>query len=160
MNHHPIIQQKWREGFVLGYDCIAYGDGSLVFANAYSMYDPNTHETTFYWTPLCDTTVESILKYNDDIWTEAGIFDGPFEFEGQRIVFGDGAMGNEGYVSSTTLEGHLNWSLFFTNSNPIMRAYMEGRTIVAKGETGFIAQINIDNPADISVTHENFIKDM
>lgn len=30
---------------------------------------------------------------------------------------------------------------------------MEGRTIVAKGETGFIARINIDNPAGISVTH-------
>ena len=153
MKHHPVIQQKWRDGFVLGYDCIAHDDGSVVFASAYSAYDPNTSETRLYWTPLCDTTVDSILKYNDDIWTEVDIFHGPFEFEGQRIVFGDGGMGNEGYVASTTAEGDLNWSLFFTNSNPIMRAHMEGRTIVAKGETGFIARINIDNPAGISVTH-------
>ena len=153
------IQQKWREGFVVGYDCIAYGDGQIVFANAYSVYDPNTHETTLYWSPLCDTTVASLLKYNDDIWTEVDIFRDPFEFEGQKIVFGDGGMGNEGYIASVTPDNDLNWSLFFTNSNPIMRAEMRGRTIVAYGETGFIAHINIDNPADISVTHEKSIRD-
>ena len=154
-----IINQKWREGFVLGYDCIAYGDGRVVFANAYSTYDPNTHETTLYWSPLCDTTLASILKYNDDVWTKVDIFRHPFEFEGQKIVFGDGGMGNEGYIASVTPDNDLNWSLFFTNSNPIMRAEIRGRTIVAYGETGFIAHINIDNPADISVTHENAIRD-
>ena len=159
MKPHPIIQNKWRESFVLGYDCIAYGDGSVVFASAYTSYDPNTYETKLYWTPLCDTTVESILKYNDDIWTEVDFFRHPFDFEGQRIVFGDGGMGNEGYIASTTPDGDLNWSMFFTNSNPIIGAHMEGRTIVATGETGFIAHINIDNPADIAVTHENSITD-
>lgn len=67
-------------------------------------------------------------------------------------------MGNEGYIASVTPENDLNWSLFFSNSNPIARAEMQGRTIVAYGETGFIAQINIDNPADISVTHKDFTR--
>lgn len=156
---HRLIQQKWRESYVLGYDCIAFGDGRVVFANAYSSYNPNNGETKVYWTPLCDTTVESILRYNDDIWTEVDIFRDPFEFGGQKIVFGDGGMGNEGYVASVTADNQLNWSLFFTNSNPIIGAHIEDRTIIAKGETGFIAHINIDNPADISITHENFIKD-
>ncbi|WP_370234025.1 MULTISPECIES: hypothetical protein [Henriciella] len=155
---NETIQQKWREGFVVGYDCIAHGTGRVVFANAYSLYDPNTHETTLYWSPLCDTTVASLLKYNDDIWTGVDIFRDPFEFEGQKIVFGDGGMGNEGYIASVTPENDLNWSLFFSNSNPIAHAEMQGRTIVAYGETGFIAQINIDNPADISVTHKDFIR--
>jgi hypothetical protein len=157
---NSTIQQKWRDGYVVGYDCIAYGNGEIVFANAYSVYDPNTHETAIYWSPLCDTTLASLLKYNDDIWTQVDIFRHPFEFEGQKIVFGDGGMGNEGYIASVTPENDLNWSLFFTNSNPIMRAEMQDRTILAYGETGFIARINIDNPADISVTHANFIKDM
>lgn len=154
-----VIQDKWRESFVLGYDCLAYGDGRVVFANAYSLYDPNNGETTLYWTPLCDTTVESILRYNDDIWKEVDIFHGALEFEGQKIVFGDGGMGNEGYIASITPDNELNWSMFFTNSNPIMRAEMNGRTLIAYGETGFIAHINIDNPSDISITHENSFKD-
>lgn len=152
---NSTIQKKWREGFVVGYDCIAYGDGRIVFANAYSAYNPNTHETTNYWSPLCDTTLASLLKYNDDVWTQIDIFRHPFEFEGQKIVFGDGGMGNEGYIASVTPENDLNWSLFFTNSNPIMRAEMQNRTLLAHGETGFMARINIDNPADISVTHAN-----
>lgn len=157
---NAIIQQKWHEGFVLGYDCVTYGSGDVVFANAYSCYDPNTGETSLHWTPLCDTTLGSILKYNDDIWTEVDIFRDPFEFEDQYIVFGPGSMGNEGYIASVTPDNDLNWSVFFTHSNPIMGAHVEGRKIIAKGETGFIAHINIDNPAEISVTHESYKKDM
>ena len=101
---------------------------------------------------------KTILQYNDDVWTEVDIFRHPFEFEGQKIVFGDGGMGNEGYIASVTPDNNLNWSLFFTNSNPIMRAEMQGRTIVAYGETGFIAHIDVDYPANISVSHENSIR--
>ncbi|MCA9177380.1 MAG: hypothetical protein KDB14_23005 [Planctomycetales bacterium] len=156
---NPTLQKKWREGFVVGYDCIAFGDGQIVFANSYSAYDPNTHETTLYWTPLCDTTLESLLRYNDDIWTEVDIFRHPLEFDGQKIVFGDGGMGNEGYVASVSSDNNLNWSMFFTNSNPIIRAEMDGRTIEAYGETGFIARINIDDPRETSIAHETFKRD-
>lgn len=157
---NEIIQSKWREGYAVGHDCIAYGDGKITIAQSYSVYDPNNGETTTYWSPFCDTTIGSMLSYYEDIWTQVDAYHGGFEFEDQRIVFGDGGMGNEGHVASVTPDNHLNWSLFFTNSNPIIRAEMQGRTLVCYGETGFIAKINIDNPANISVAHESFQKDM
>ena len=147
------IQAKWREGYVLGHDCIALSDDHIIMAYAGSIYNPNNGETTVYWRPFCDTTVAGMQKYEEDLWTEIDIYHGPFEFEGQKIVFGPGAMGNEGYVASVTPDNDLNWSIFFTTSNPIMRAEMKGRDLICYGETGFIATINIDDLTKISVTH-------
>lgn len=155
-NHNKIIQRKWRESYVVGHDCITYGDGKVTIAQSYNVYDPNTGDTETHWSPYCDTSVESMLSYYEDIWTEVDIFHGSFDFEGQRIVFGDGGMGNEGYVASITPENDLNWSLFFTNSNPIIRAEMQARTLICYGETGWIGKIDIDKLSDISVSHESY----
>lgn len=151
------IQAKWQAGYVVGYDGIVYGDGKVVMANAYSTYDPNNGKTQLYWSPLCDTTLASIESYNDDVWVEVDIFHGSFEFEGQTIVFGDGGMGNEGYVASITKDNKLNWSLFSTVSNPIMKAEMQGRTLICYGQTGYVAKISIDDLTQVSVTHRDHI---
>ncbi len=145
------IQAKWREGYVLGQDCIAFGDGRVVMANTYSVKDMNSGETQRYWFPLCDTTVKGLEKYEADMWTEVDIWHGPFEFENQKIVFGDGAMGNEGYVASITADNTLNWSIFFTFSNPIMKAEMVDRQLICYGDTGAVITINIDELTKIKV---------
>lgn len=149
---NDLIQSKWRDGYVLGYDCIAYGDGRVVIADSYSMHDPNTKTTTHHWSPLCDTSLEAMAKYNDDIWTEVDIFHTPFAFEGQTIVHGDGGMGNEGYVASIGPDNTLNWSLFFTFSNPIMKAEIVDRELICTAEWGVIIRINIDDLTKVSVT--------
>ena len=146
-----LIQSKWREGYVIGFDCLAFGDGRVVIAHTYALHDPNTDETERFWSPLCDTTVEGMTKYDEDIWTAVDIFHGAFEFENQKIVFGDGGMGNEGYVASLGPDNVLNWSLFSTFSNPIIRAEMDDRTIICSGETGLKMRINIDNPIDVQI---------
>ncbi len=145
-------QAKWKESFVLGQDCIAYGDGRVTLGSTCSLLDPNTDTTTRYWSPLCDTNVEGLEKYDQDLWTEVDIFHGAFEFENQTFVFGDGGMGNEGYVASITADNQLNWSIFFTFSNPIIKAEVVGRKLVCYGDTGVVIEIDLDELTSISVT--------
>ncbi|MEE9406956.1 MAG: hypothetical protein V3V28_02655 [Polaribacter sp.] len=123
MNDSQIkIQDKWKKGFVLGYDCITYANDEIVIGSVYRTKNSNNGEIKQSWIPKCDTQLEKIEKYNNDIWVECEIYNGSFEFENQKIVFGDGEMGNEGFIASTKLNGELNWSIFFTFSNPIFKA--------------------------------------
>jgi len=160
MNKNEIkIQQKWKEGFLPGFDCIVFGNGDFIMGNACSVYNPNNGETKQYWSPLCDTTLDKIVKYQEDIWVEVDIFHGAFEYEGQKIVFGDGGMGNEGYIASTTLSGVLNWAIFFTFSNPIHKAEIINKQLICYGDSGTKISINLNKLTSIQVeTDKDYYK--
>ncbi len=145
------IQHKWKKLFLPGFDCIAFGNGDFIIGNAYSTFNPNNGETKRYWSPLCDTTLDKITKYDEDIWTEVDIFHGAFEYENQKFVFGDGGMGNEGYIASTTLAGELNWSIFFTFSNPICKAEIIDGQLVCYGDSGIKISIQLNDLTKIKV---------
>jgi hypothetical protein len=151
---NKTIQEKWKKGFLPGYDCITFGDGTVTIANTYSVILTETSEHKRFWFPLCDTTLEGIQKYDEDIWTECDIWHGAFEYENQKFVFGDGGMGNEGYIASTTLNGDLNWALFSTFSNPIERAEVINNQLICYGDTGCVIQIDLKNITRIEVSHE------
>ena len=42
------IQEKWKEGYLPGFDCITYGDGNFVMGNTFSTHDPNNGENKRY----------------------------------------------------------------------------------------------------------------
>lgn len=147
------IQERWKQGYVVGFDCIAYANDTVTMANTYSVTNPETNISEQRWFPLCDANLEGILKYDDDIWTEIDIFHGAFEYQNQKFVFGDGAMGNEGYVASISLSGVLNWSIFFTFSNPIHKAEIIGEHLICYGDTGTIIDIDLNNITNIQITH-------
>jgi len=152
---HKEIQEKWKELYLPGYDCITYGDGTITIANTYCVICTETKENKRFWFPLCDTTLEGIQKYEEDIWTATDIYHGAFVYENQKIVFGPGAMGNEGYVASTKLTGALNWAIFFTFSNPIHRAEVKDHHLICYGDTGAIIDIDLHNITTVKVTQQN-----
>ncbi len=151
---HPKIQEKWKQGYLPGYDCIIMGDGEIIIADSYVVYDPNTNESKRYWSTTCDTTLESLEKYNDDIWVEVDIFHGGFEHENQKFVFGDGGMGNEGYIAATSWHGTLDWAIFFTFSNPIIKAKIKNGNLFCFGDSGAIIEINLKKITDIKVSFD------
>lgn len=155
---HPKIQEKWRQGYLPSLDCIVMGEGDFVLGNTYSMHNPNNGETKRYWSPICDTTLESIEKYDDDIWVEVDIFHRAFEYKNQKFVFGDEGMGNEGYVASKTLTRVLNRAIFFTFSNPIIKAEVKNEHLICYGDTGAFIDINLNNTTKIKVTLQNIWK--
>lgn len=155
MKKHKTIQEKWKQGWLPGFDCITYGNGTFTIANTYSVYNPNNEETKQYWVPLCDTTFNNIIKYEKDIWTEIDVFHGAFEYQNQKFVFGDGGMGNEGFIASTTLNGDLNWAIFFTFSNPIHKAEVKNHHLICYGSPGLVViDIDLNNITKIKVAKE------
>lgn len=149
---HEKLQAKWKEGFVVGHDCITFGDGRVVVANTYRVILTETGEAKRFWFPLCDTTLAGLEKYDEDVWTEIDIWHGSFVHDGETIVFGDGAMGNEGYVASVNAAGELNWSAFFTFSNPICRAHVMDGWLVCHGDTGCRIRMNLSDLTNVDVS--------
>lgn len=148
------IQQKWNEGLLPGIDCILFGDGTVIVGNCYSVHNRETNKRRWYWSPLCDTTIGSIEKYEPDIWTEIDIYHGSFDYKDQHIVFGDGAMGNEGFVASTNKNGILNWGIFFTFSNPIYEAEIQGEILICKSDNDIQVAIQLNDLTKIQITYQ------
>lgn len=64
-------------------------------------------------------------------------------------MFEDGGMGNEGYIASTKLNGELNWSIFFTFSNPICKAEIKDQQLICYSDSGI--KISIDNVVEFDL---------
>ncbi|WP_163395860.1 hypothetical protein [Flavobacterium limi] len=149
------IQDKWEKGFLPGIDCIVFEDGKIIIANTYKTIDYNTLENKQYWFPLCDTTIESLENYSDDIWTKVDIFNGSITHGNEKIVFGDGSMGNEGFVASTDRDNQLKWAIFFTFSNPILKAEIVNNELICISELETKISIHLNNVTRISIS-ENY----
>lgn len=150
------IQKKWKAGLLPGIDCILFGDGTIIIGNCYSFIDSKTNRKKRYWYPLCDTTIESVEKYEPDIWTNIEIWHGSFEYENQIIVFGAGSMGNEGFVASTNNNGELNWGIFFTFSNPIQQTEVQGKKMLCESDSGdVLIAIKLNELTKIDITYPN-----
>lgn len=100
------------------FNCILYSDGTVTVLDFCKIYDPNSKNYSVVIFPLCDTTLDSILKYNDDPWA---LIDEWCSISSDLGVFlsGDGALGSDGFVAHTDYDGELQWAMFFKQTNPI-----------------------------------------
>lgn len=152
---NDYIQDKWKKGLLPGIDCILFGNGEVIIANTNCLKDPNIKKSKQFWFPLCDTTITSLEKYEDDIWTNIDIFHGAINYGEQKIVFGDGSMGNEGFVASTNKKGDLIWGIFFTFSNPIFSAEINKNELICISELEIEIKIQLNNLTKISIENKS-----
>ncbi len=145
------LQNKWRNGMLPGVDCIVFSNAEAIVANAYRVKDDNAGSSKQYWFPFCDTTIASLEKYEADIWTKIDIADGAIEYGDQKIVFGEGSMGNEGFVAATRQNGDLIWGMFFTFSNPIFSARIVDDRLICTSETALEIKIDLHDLTKISI---------
>ncbi|WP_340026520.1 hypothetical protein MHI24_15690 [Paenibacillus sp. FSL K6-1096] len=147
-----FIQKHWTAARELpGINCVAWADGSVTILNIETCYDPNTRERTMSCHPLCDTTIESIVKYNDDPWTIVDAWTS-LDCEGGTIYGGDGQMGNEGFIACIDGGGNLVWAFFSDATNPIKHLHVEDRTLIAINEHEELRiEINLDNLTEIKL---------
>lgn len=96
-------------------------------------------------------------KYNDDIWTEVeynrDIF---FNYGGNKIVYGEGSMGNEGFVGLIDDKELLPWAFFFDFSNPIMNVSVYDTTLLCLSTNDKKIEINLLDLSEVSITTVNF----
>lgn len=148
-----LITEHWdsRERMLPGINCIAYPDGTVTILRFYSLYNPNTEERSFSCNPLCDTTIDSLEKYDAAYWTQVDEWAG-IRYQGGKIYGGDGAMGNEGFIACADSEDRLIWGMFFENTNPIKSLEIRGRTLIAVNEHSELQlKINLDVLTEIKM---------
>ncbi|MBF7093259.1 hypothetical protein IUY40_17130 [Flavobacterium sp. ALJ2] len=145
------IQDQWRKELLPKTDCILFKNGKVIIANIYKLQEPNSKKSKQYWIPLCDTTIDSLEKYESDIWTTVNIFHGAINHGDEIIVFGDGSMGHEGFIASTNKNGDLNWAIFFTFSNPIFSAEIKNDELICISELETKITIQLKDLTKISI---------
>ncbi|WP_433812906.1 hypothetical protein [Flavobacterium johnsoniae] len=145
------IQGQWKNGLLPGIDCIVYKNGQVTIANTFRLKDSNSQKSKQYWSPLCDTTIDSLENYDDDIWTNIDIYKGAIDYEDGKIVFGEGSMGNEGFIASIDKDNQVNWGIFFTFSNPIIKAEIINDQLICISDLETKISIQLKNLTKISV---------
>lgn len=148
-----IINKIWKteEKKLPCTNCIVFGNDNVIILDFVTYYESNTKKSSAEVSPLCDTTISSILKYNPcenwvwvDIWNEL-IADGK-----QKFVCGEGSYGNEGFVACEDLEENLIWGMFFDQTNPIAELKIIDNTLIGITEhRESQIEINLEDITDI-----------
>lgn len=109
------IQERWQQDEILGYDCVTFSDGRVVLLNCLDLGD------RIIINPYAGSSVDQIVEYESEPWSSIQSYGSiSIPQNGYELLFGEGAMGNEGFIACTN-SGILNWSLFLTKYNPIQR---------------------------------------
>jgi len=146
-----IVQEHWQNKELLGYDSIVLGSGEVIIMSGYSVIDGT--KKSYFINAVCDTTVESIEKYNDDPWVEITIHPQHIKLEnGDTIYCGEGSMGNEGFVALEDKDGNLKWAFFSTQSNPFVGIDLMNDTIRAHSTYERYYNINLLSPENIKIS--------
>ncbi|WP_082560379.1 hypothetical protein [Paenibacillus sp. Root52] len=132
---NSLIMKHWsaEQRELPGLNCIAFSNGNIIMLNVETYYDPNNNERRIYCSPLCDTTIESVEKYNADCWTMVDPWTS-INYQGGKIYGGDGQMGNEGYIACTDADDNLVWGIFLDATNPIKQLSIQDTTLTAINE--------------------------
>jgi len=116
-----IIQEHWSNNELPGIDAILFADGTMIMLDFYTISTEG--RKLHYVNPVCETNLKSVEKYNDDVWSQIERHPGTLTLpDGKKVHFGEGAMGNEGFVALTENDDQLIWALFSTATNPFIKA--------------------------------------
>ncbi len=155
------LRNRWRRSFrqLPDVDGIVFGDGQVVLASHYwtQNVDGTQHH---FWSPIADVHLADCLKYDEQLWRDVDAW-GALELGDQRILFGDGAMGSDGFVAAEdAATGELLWSIFFDWTNPFDQAHLEGPDLVVRSELNYLLRIPLsamctpfDPAARLIITH-------
>lgn len=149
-----LIQTNWIKNSLPGIDGIVFSSGKVIIMDFYEVINSYNDTKKYFINPLCETTLESILYFNDDIWCE--IQKNPKEqiYNDRIFICGEGSMGNEGFIANTNKNNTLLWAFFSTSSNPFYKIELENDILKAYSTHDLIYYININKPEKITVSKE------
>lgn len=137
------ILEHWSNEELIGIDSLQKNNGEIIILNSFNV--SNTDNISYYSSPLCLTTVESLEKFNSDIWTSFEVFSNRLEINDEYVVFGgEGGMGNEGFIACTDKSNDFLWALFFTDSNPFYKIEFDHNEIHAYSSSNLKYRANLD----------------
>lgn len=68
-----------------------------------------------------------------------------------NIYFGEGSMGNEGFVACTDSHNNFIWSIFFDFTNPLISGHIEDNFLYLYSSDTTEVSINLDDITKISI---------
>lgn len=136
-----ILQEHWNRRKIAGLDGIFSYTGEV--KSLYIESSRNIHAVTSFG-KVYKLIIEGeiglnnlIEKYSNDIWSSFDIL-GELKLDnGNRFVYGEGEMGNEGFIVKLDSLGQILWSLYSTTSNPFINS-----CILENGIIGFLSSFN------------------
>ena len=151
---HPLLEQYWKkeQQELPGINCIVYPDGKVTIMRHSYIYDPNTNKREIHCSPQCDTTLDSLEQYDASYWTVVDEWTS-VDYQGGKILGGDGAMGNEGFLACTNDKGEFMWGMFFENTNPLKPKEIKDDILIVINEHDELRlEINLKNLVELKIT--------
>jgi len=146
------LLEKWAREELIGLNCLSKRSGAAVLLNSISVEIEG--ERKHFCQPVCDTTIENLEKYDDDIWTEVQGFASCTDNQtGFTYIGGEGGMGNEGFVLCLDQNKEPEWALFFVNSNPFYQLAIKDGKLEAVSSLDLKYTIDLDSPEKIEILH-------
>ncbi|SDG05881.1 hypothetical protein [Chitinophaga filiformis] len=146
-----IIQEHWNNDELPGIDAIVFADGTVIILDFYAV-STESGGKLHYVSPLCETTLKSVEKYNDDVWTQIERHPATLTLpDGKKVYFGEGGMGNEGFIALTENDDQLIWALFSSATNPFTKAEFVNGKIRAYSTYDLYYNIDILAPERIVI---------
>ncbi len=105
---------------------------------------------------LCQSTIESYFKYNDEDDTTSFDILTKYENEDYQAFVGEGSMGSDGIIYLIRKsDKKLLWFLFLDNSNPFIKVSIQDDKIVAFNSKEQKWILPISNPQNISIERKS-----
>jgi hypothetical protein len=144
------IQNKWESNELPGITHLLHANGNVLIFNCYKTKESNT--IMRYCFPLCETNIYSLEKYNEDIWTEIEYNKEKFyKYMDGFFYYGEGGMGNEGFVCFLNEYNEFQWSYFFDFSNPIVNVHVKNNILICLSSNDIVIEIDLINKERIVI---------
>lgn len=147
--------EHWSNEELIGINCLQRNNGEIILLNCFNTNHEN--QTSYFAFPICETNVDSIEKFNPDIWTSFEILSNRIEINDEYILFGgEGGMGNEGFIACTDYDNNFLWAIFFTDSNPFYRMEFKNDEVYAYSSNNLLYKVNLANPEIIKIEQKEW----
>lgn len=91
MKINGVIQNNWENNQLPGIDGVIYISGKVIIMDSYEVIDGNT--SNYFVNPICETSLESIMSFNEDVWCEIEKHPQVQQHNDKVFICGEGGMG-------------------------------------------------------------------
>lgn len=152
-----LINNKWREDNNILYpNLLLYADGTVTIMNVLRLYNPDDSLYKMMIKPTADTTLESIMKYEEAPWCSTDIW---CELQSADNIYVGGSMGmgHEGFIAKLDKNRKLLWAHSFDYTNPIRELILNDNKLIGitEHDESYI-MINNDNLVDVEFVNKRY----
>ncbi|WP_311754048.1 hypothetical protein [Proteus columbae] len=152
-----LLQNKWLNNQLIGLDLIYDCSGLIRFIDIGFIKNSqltHSYQKEYFLTYEGDTTLNTLLKGNDDIWSEIQINNKVFVDDKHIVLCGEGEMGSDGFIVKMDINNNIKWFLYSTTSNPFINIKQKENNIYIQSTSNFYIVLNLINK-DIFIHNGN-----